>query len=49
MRLVEGVYLDGELLFSDNSKRKVEATGRGFSIDIAVDTVMEGGSVAYLR
>lgn len=43
VRLVEGVYLDGELLFSDNSKRKVEATGRGFSIDIAVDTVREGG------
>ncbi len=43
VKLIEGVYLYGEVYFSDNSKRKIDPTNRGLPIDVATDTVKDGG------
>jgi helicase len=43
IRLVEGIYHHGEISFSDGSKRKIKPTNRGHAIDVAIDTVAEGG------
>jgi helicase len=43
VKLIEGVFLHGEIFFSDNSKIKINSTNRGFPIDIAVDTILKGG------
>ncbi len=43
VRLIEGVYLYGEIYFSDNSKKKVDSTNRGLPIDVATETVKDGG------
>lgn len=43
VKLVEGVYLYGEIFFSDNTTHKVDITNRGVPIDIALDTVKDGG------
>ncbi|MGB9659035.1 MAG: DEAD/DEAH box helicase [Nitrososphaerales archaeon] len=43
IKLVEGVYQQGEISFSDGSTRKIKPTNRGHAIDVAIDTVSEGG------
>ncbi|MEM3437033.1 MAG: DEAD/DEAH box helicase [Nitrososphaerales archaeon] len=43
IKLIEGVYQHGEIIFSDDSKRKIKPTNRGHVIDVAIDTVNEGG------
>lgn len=43
VKLVEGVYLYGEIFFSDNTTHKVDITNRGVPIDISLDTVKDGG------
>ncbi len=41
--LREGVYMHGEVYFSDNTKRKIDPTNRGLPIDLSADTVRDGG------
>ncbi len=41
--LVEGIYSYGRIHFKDGKERLVEQTGRGAPIDVAVDTLKEGG------
>jgi helicase len=43
IKLVEGIYQHGEISFSDGSARKIKPTNRGHAIDVAIDTVSEGG------
>ncbi|MCL4436999.1 MAG: DEAD/DEAH box helicase [Thaumarchaeota archaeon] len=44
VKLVEGVYAYGEIFFSDKTKRKIDTnTNRGIPVDLAVDTVRDGG------
>jgi len=43
IKLVEGIYQYGEINFSDGSIRKIKPTNRGYAIDVAIDTVAEGG------
>lgn len=43
IKLIEGVYQHGEINFSDGSTRKIKPTNRGHAIDVAIDTVAEGG------
>ena len=43
IKLIEGIYQYGEISFSDGSVRKIKPTNRGHAIDVAVDTVAEGG------
>ncbi|MCP8317655.1 MAG: DEAD/DEAH box helicase, partial [archaeon] len=43
IKLVEGIYQYGEISFSDGSIRKIKPTNRGHAIDVAIDTVAEGG------
>ncbi|MCP8317533.1 MAG: helix-turn-helix domain-containing protein, partial [archaeon] len=43
IKLVEGIYQYGEINFSDGSVRKIKPTNRGHAIDVAIDTVAEGG------
>ncbi|MFC1752328.1 DEAD/DEAH box helicase [Thermoproteota archaeon] len=43
VKLVEGVYLYGEIFFSDNTTRKIDITGKSAPIDISIDTVKDGG------
>ncbi|MGQ9469440.1 MAG: DEAD/DEAH box helicase [Nitrososphaerales archaeon] len=43
IKLVEGIYQQGEIRFSDGSIRKIKPTNRGPAIDVAIDTVAEGG------
>ncbi|MEM3383033.1 MAG: DEAD/DEAH box helicase [Nitrososphaerales archaeon] len=43
IKLIEGVYQHGEIIFSDDSKRKIKPTNRGHAIDVAIDAINEGG------
>ena len=43
VKLIEGVYLYGEIFFSDNSTHKIDITDKGTPIDISIDTVKNGG------
>jgi helicase len=43
VRLVEGVYVYGEIFFSDKTGRKIDSTNRGGPIDLAIDTIKDGG------
>lgn len=43
IKLIEGIYQYGEISFSDDSVRKIKPTNRGHAIDVAIDTVAEGG------
>lgn len=43
VKLIEGVYLYGEIFFSDNTTRKIDITGKSTPIDISIDTVKDGG------
>lgn len=43
VRLLEGVYEYGQIRFSDGSLRKINPTGRGAPIDVAVDVLFDGG------
>ncbi len=42
-KLVEGVYEFGTVRMSDNSKFRVESSGVSSSIDLAIDSLQEGG------
>jgi len=43
VKLIEGVYLYGEIFYSDDTTKKIDSTNRGIPIDIAADTVKYGG------
>ncbi|MCP8311938.1 MAG: DEAD/DEAH box helicase [Candidatus Methylarchaceae archaeon HK02M1] len=43
IKLVEGAYEYGEIKFSDDSVKKIKPTNRGHVIDVAIDSVAEGG------
>ncbi|WP_456475600.1 ATP-dependent DNA helicase [Candidatus Pyrohabitans sp.] len=43
VKLREGVYFSGEILFSDSSRRGVEAQYANEALNLALDTVKEGG------
>jgi helicase len=43
VRLVEGIYDYGKLVFVDGEERKLPQSNRGAPIDVAIDAVNEGG------
>lgn len=43
VRLVEGIYDYGRLVFADGEERKLTQSNRGAPIDVAIDAVKEGG------
>ncbi|MCP8305194.1 MAG: DEAD/DEAH box helicase, partial [archaeon] len=43
IKLVEGAYQYGEIKFSDGSVKKIKPTNRGQAIDVAINSVAEGG------
>ncbi|MCX8191897.1 MAG: helix-hairpin-helix domain-containing protein, partial [Nitrososphaerales archaeon] len=50
VRLIEGIYEYGKIRFVDGSVREVKPTGRGATIDVAIDTISENGqSLVFVR
>ncbi len=45
VKLIEGVFSHGEIIFNDNTIRKIKQSGRGASIDLALDCISENGQV----
>lgn len=43
VRLVEGIYYHGEILFRNGEKKRIKQSGRGASIDLALDCVSDNG------
>lgn len=43
--LIEGVYDYGSIKLQDGSVRSIETTGRGTPIDLAIDSIVNGGQV----
>jgi helicase len=43
VKLLEGVYLHGQVFFSNKSEMKIDSTNRGLPIDVALDSVKQGG------
>ncbi len=43
VRLVEGVFEYNRIVYDGSDHRTVEPTGRGSSIDVAIDSIKEGG------